>query len=93
MLHDQSLPKFLWAEVANTVVYVQNRCPHQALDSKTLKEVFTGKKSNVSHFRIFGSQKKREVNWMHLGRNEHLWATVKLLRHIESMCLVKEKWR
>jgi hypothetical protein len=37
------------------VVYVQNRCPHQALDSKTPEEVFTGKKPDVSHFRIFGS--------------------------------------
>ena len=24
MLHDQRLPKFLWAEAANTAVYVQN---------------------------------------------------------------------
>jgi len=36
-------------------------------------------------------QKKREVNWRHLIRKELLWAKVKLLRHIESMCLVKEK--
>ena len=36
-------------------MYVQNRCPHQALDSKTLEEVFTDKKPDVSHFRIFGS--------------------------------------
>jgi len=55
MLHDQSLPKFLWLEAANTVVYVQNRYPHQALDSKTPEEVFTDKKPDVSHFRIFGS--------------------------------------
>ena len=55
MLHDQSLPKFLWAEAANTAVYVQNRCPHQALGSKTPKEKFTGKKPDVCHFKIFGS--------------------------------------
>ena len=55
MLHDQRLPKFLWAETANTVVYVQNWCPHQALGSKTPEEMFTGKKPDVSHFRIFGS--------------------------------------
>lgn len=54
MLHDQGLLKFLRGEVANTVVYVQNRCPHQALDFKTPEEVFTGKKPDVSHFRIFG---------------------------------------
>ena len=33
MLHDQRLPKFLWAETTITAVYVQNRCPHQALGS------------------------------------------------------------
>ena len=43
MLHDQSLSKFLWAKDANTIVYIQNRCPHQALDSKTPENVFTGK--------------------------------------------------
>lgn len=28
MLHDQNVPKFLWGEVANVVIYVQNRTPH-----------------------------------------------------------------
>ena len=55
MLHDQSLSKFLWGEAANTAVYVQNRCPHQALDFKILEEVFTDKKLDGSHLRIFGS--------------------------------------
>ena len=53
MLCDQGLPKFLWGEAANTAVYIQNRCPHSALDSKTPEEVFSGKKPDVSHFRIF----------------------------------------
>eukprot|EP00253_Pinus_taeda_P003183 PITA_03183 len=55
MLHDQRLLKFLWAKDANTVVYVQNQCPHQALGSKTPEEMFTDKKPDISHFRIFGS--------------------------------------
>jgi len=54
MLHDQGLLKFLWGEAVNTVVYVQNRCPHQVLDFKAPAEVFTSKKTDVSHFRIFG---------------------------------------
>ena len=37
-----------------TLLCAQNRCPHQALDSKTLEEVFTGKKPDVSHLRAFG---------------------------------------
>ena len=35
-------------------MYVQNRCPLSALDSKTPEEVFSGKKLDVSHFRVFG---------------------------------------
>ena len=54
MLHDQGLPNYLWGEATNIIVYVQNRCPHQALDLKTLNEVFIGKKPHVSHFKIFG---------------------------------------
>eukprot|EP00253_Pinus_taeda_P016236 PITA_16236 len=48
MLHDQRLPKFLWAEAANTTVYVQNRCPHQALGSKTPEEMFTSYRIHVA---------------------------------------------
>lgn len=53
MLHDQGLPKLLLAEVFNIAVHFQNRSSPQALDFKTPKEVFTRKKLDVSHFRIF----------------------------------------
>jgi hypothetical protein len=43
------------AEACNTVVYVQNHCPHRVLGMSTLEEAFTGKKPYVSHFKIFGS--------------------------------------
>ena len=55
MLHDQGLPMHLWVEACNTMVYVQNRCPHRILGMSTPEEAFTGKKPNVSHFKIFGS--------------------------------------
>ena len=48
MLHDQDLPMHLWAEVARTVVYVQNRTPHRVLENKTPEEVFFGKKAKVA---------------------------------------------
>ena len=35
MLHDQGLPLHLWVEECNTVVYVQNRCPHRILSMST----------------------------------------------------------
>ena len=54
MLHDQSLPFFLWAKACSTVVYLQKRSPHRAVGNMTPEESFTGKKPEVSHFRIFG---------------------------------------
>jgi hypothetical protein len=44
----------LWAEVARTTVYVQNRLSHSALGFKTPKEMFTRKKPKVNHLKIFG---------------------------------------
>ena len=54
MLHDQDLPMHLWAKAARTVIYVQNRLSHSALRFKTPKEMYTGKKPEVSHLKIFG---------------------------------------
>ena len=55
MLHDQGLPLHLWAEACNTTIYVQNRSPHQILESKTLEETYFIKRPDVGHFRVFGS--------------------------------------
>jgi hypothetical protein len=54
MIHDQDLPMCLWAEAAMAVVYVQNRLSHSALGLKTPKEMYTEKKPEVSHLKIFG---------------------------------------
>ena len=53
MLHDQDIPMHLWEEAAKTAVYVQNRTPHRVLENKTPEEVFSGKKLEVSHLKIF----------------------------------------
>ena len=58
MIHDQDLPMYLWAEVARTIVYVQNRISHRishsALGNKTPEVMFTEEKLKVSHLKIFG---------------------------------------
>ena len=54
LIHDQDIPMFLWAEAANTTVYLQNRCPHRAVKDKTLEEAFTGVRPEAGHLRIFG---------------------------------------
>ena len=54
MIHDQDLPMHLWAEETRTTVYVQNRLSHSGLGFNTLEEMYTGKKPEVSHLKIFG---------------------------------------
>ena len=53
MLHDQNLLMHIWEEGARTTVYVQNCTPHRVLENKTHEEVFSGKKPEFSHLRIF----------------------------------------
>jgi hypothetical protein len=54
MIHDQDLPIHLWEEVARTTVYVQNRLSHSALGFKTTEQMFSRKKLEVRHLKIFG---------------------------------------
>ena len=54
MLHDKYLPMHIWVEAARIVDYVHNHTPHRVLENKTPGEVFSGKKPEVSHLRIFG---------------------------------------
>ena len=54
MIHDQDLPMHLWVEAAIKVVYLRNRLSHGALGFKIPEEMYTGKKTEVSHLKIFG---------------------------------------
>jgi hypothetical protein len=54
IIHDQDLPMCLLGEAAMAVVYVQNRLSYSALEFKNPEEMFTGKKPEVSHLKIFG---------------------------------------
>jgi hypothetical protein len=54
MIQDQDLLMCLWDEATMVAVYVQNILSHSALGFKTPEEMFTGKKPEVSHLKIFG---------------------------------------
>jgi hypothetical protein len=54
MIHDQDLPMCLWEEEAMTSIYVQKQLSHSELGFKTLEEMLTRKKPEVSHLKIFG---------------------------------------
>jgi hypothetical protein len=94
MIHDQDLPMCLWVEVAMTVVYVQNQLSHSTLGLKTPEEMFTGKKPEVSHLKIFGCPvfihipKEKRNKLEPSGKKEYLWDTVRSPRPSESTYLV-----
>ena len=53
MIHDHDLPMYIWDEPAGKEIYVHNRLSHSALGFKTPEEIYTGKKAEVSHLKIF----------------------------------------
>jgi hypothetical protein len=62
MIHDQSLPMTLWVEACMTIVYVQNRSPHQILKNITPEETFTGVKPEIGHFSHVPKDKSSKID-------------------------------
>lgn len=56
MLHAKKLPTRLWAEAMNTAAYILNRTPTSCTKGTTPYEIWTGKKPDLAHTRIFGSE-------------------------------------
>src|SRR5690349_5757163 len=52
VLSDSKLPKKLWPEILQTVVYVKNRSPVRVLGSKTSFKKLYDKKLDLSELRI-----------------------------------------
>ncbi|GBP23670.1 Retrovirus-related Pol polyprotein from transposon TNT 1-94 [Eumeta japonica] len=56
MLINSDLQKSYWAEAVSTAAYITNRCPTRALSYATPEEMWSGKKPDVSHLKIFGCE-------------------------------------
>jgi hypothetical protein len=56
MLDEYNTPDRFWAEAINTTCYSINRLYLHRILKKTSYELLTGKKPNVSYFRVFGSK-------------------------------------
>jgi hypothetical protein len=56
MLDEYKTPDQFWAEAINTAYYSINRLYLHRILKKTSYELLTGKKPNVSYFRVFGSK-------------------------------------
>jgi transposase InsO family protein len=56
MLDEYKTPDWFWAEAINITCYSINRLYLHRILKKTSYELLTGKKPNVSYFRVFGSK-------------------------------------
>jgi len=54
MLNEKNLPNYFWAEAVIIVDYIMNRTPIATVHGMKPEKKFTGKKLDVSHFRVFG---------------------------------------
>ena len=54
MMSERNLPHLYWAEAVSTAVYIMNRTPTAAVHDVTPEEKYTGKRQEVSHFKVFG---------------------------------------
>jgi hypothetical protein len=57
MIRAQGLDLEFRAKVVNTIIYIKNRCPTKALDSKTPQKAWTSAKPDACHLNFFGSKK------------------------------------
>jgi transposase InsO family protein len=56
MLDEYKTPDRFWTEAVNTACYAINRLYLHRILKKTSYELLTGKKPNISYFRVFGSK-------------------------------------
>lgn len=56
MLINANFQKVYWAEAVATAAYITNRCPTRSISYVTPEELWSGKKPNLKHVRIFGCE-------------------------------------
>jgi hypothetical protein len=56
MLNGVGLVKEFWAEAVGTICYPVNQSPSSSLYEKTPHEVWIGKKTSLTHLKVFGCE-------------------------------------
>lgn len=62
------VPDVLWGEAVSHVVYILNRMSSNALQETTPYEMWTGRKPNVCHLRVFGCIAHMKIAKNHLKK-------------------------
>ena len=65
MLEEKHMLKFYWAEAVKTTVYLQNRA--SANGGVSPHELYFGKKPNLAHLRVFGSN-----TYVHVSKEKRM---------------------
>jgi hypothetical protein len=68
LLLAKNLPKFLWAEAVNTVVYTLNHTGPSFIEGKTPLELFVGKSTHLDKFHVFGTS-----CYVHVPKDKRKW--------------------
>ena len=87
IMWDADLPRQLWPEICDTVIYLMNLTPSKACKKSTPYEMWHKKKPSVAHLRIFGciayahvpEELRQKLDWkakkyMFIGYAEHFKA-------------------
>ena len=53
-MNEKEMPEYYWAEAVHAAFYIMNRTPTAMIHGMTPEEKFTGKKTNLSHLKVFG---------------------------------------
>ena len=53
-MNEKEMPKYYWVEVVHTAIYIMKRTPIAVIHGMTLEEMFTRKKPDLSHLKVFG---------------------------------------
>ncbi|MCO5612433.1 hypothetical protein L7F22_066700 [Adiantum nelumboides] len=51
---EKDMPHHFWAEAINIGIYIMNKTPTAVVHGVTPEEKYSGKKPNLSHFKVFG---------------------------------------
>ena len=68
ILKHMHMPNYLWGESVRRAAYLINRIAARSLQSQTPYEVLRGKRSNISHLRIFGCICYAKIEKPHLRK-------------------------
>lgn len=61
LLQGAKLSKEYWTDACKTAIYLKNRSPHRSIINQIPEEMWTGKKPNLSHVKVFGCQAYAQV--------------------------------